>query len=217
MIHSLDVMSRLYLTLSILFLLFAFSLSIVYAQNEPAYTIEILSPLPGEAVQGLAQIVGTVDIEGFESYTLEFAFQNAASQNWFLITESSSAIINGVLGEWDTSLLVDDNYDLRLIVFTQDGESITLTITGLRVRNYSAIETSTPTPTPDEIVLTPTAIIETTPTPTATPHLTPTPLPNNQAAISLTHIQKATQNGLIIGFLFIVFVLFYQSRLNKNN
>lgn len=217
MLHSLSAMSRLILIPSLILLFCALVLSPAFAQDEPAYSIEILSPLSGEAVQGLAQIVGTVDIEGFESYTLEFAFQSSSAQNWFPIAQGTTPIINGVLGEWDTSLLVDDIYDLRLTVHTQNADPIIGTVYGLRVRNYSAIETSTPTPTLDQAAFTPTADSPSTPTATATPNTTPTPLPQNQAAVNFDHVKNAAQIGLLIGFIFVVFVIFYQSRLNKRN
>lgn len=206
-------MSRYVFLLFLLLGVSIFPLTDVSAQDENADTVEILSPLPGEAVQGLAQIVGTVDADGFVSYTLEFSFQK--SENWFPISKSSTPIINGVLGEWDTSLLADDNYNLRLTVNTQADTPIIVLVEGLRVRNYSSIETSTPMPTqpPEESTPTPNNVI--TATPTATPFLTPTPLPENQASVNPDNVRNAIQNGMIIGLILMTLIFIYQARLNK--
>jgi hypothetical protein len=173
--------------------------------------------LPGGAVQGLVQIAGTVDINGFQSYMLEFAFEGNAESSWFPITQSATPIINGILGEWDTSLLIDQTYALRLTVNIQNSDPMIIILEGVRVRNYTAIETSTPTPTSLPEVATPTLSITSTPTLTPTPNVTPTPPPANSAAVGPNNVRKAAQTGLLIGLFFILFITIYQSRLNKKN
>ena len=78
---------------------------------------------------------------------------------------------------WDTTTLTDGNYDLQLIIEREDEEPLVYNILGLRVRNYSLIETNTPAPTntaaPDEAA---TSIPTITPAPTQV-RPTPTPLP----------------------------------------
>jgi hypothetical protein len=53
-----------------------------------------------------------------------------------------------VLGEWDTSQVTDGEYHLRLTVFLDNGNQIDVLVPGLRVRNYTPIETPTPAAVP---------------------------------------------------------------------
>jgi hypothetical protein len=196
--------------------LFYFPQNAAYFQEEPEFSIEILTPLPGEAVQGLVQIVGTVDAENFQSYQLEFTFQGSSPQNWFLIHQSTTPIIDGILGEWNTTVLADRTYNIRLTVFRQNSEALELIVVGVRVRNYSPIETSTPTPTEAEQAATPTMQTPETPTLTSTPILSPTPFPENEAAVNLERVKNAVFNGTATGLVLIVFILIYRTRINKN-
>ncbi len=132
-------------------LLISFLLLIVYApgsvnaQNVIDSTVGITDPLPGNPIQGLVQITGFIDIEEWEYFNLEFAFTH---QNvWFPISMRQIEIGGNILGEWDTSSITDGNYDLRLTVFLSDETSLEIISEGIRVRNYSVIETNTPAPT----------------------------------------------------------------------
>lgn len=189
----------------------------VLAQENPADKVEIISPLPGEAVQGLAQITGSVEVENFQSYHLEFAFGDTSGQTWFPIIQSSSQVIDGLLGEWDTSVLADRIYNLRLTVNRTDAEPIVLVVEGLRVRNYSSIETSTPQPTTEAQPATATPLVETAATQTAAPQSSPTQLPENTASIGPDRVKGALLNGVVAGILFILFWLSYQVIVNKND
>jgi hypothetical protein len=183
------------------------SISFAKVQQEENDQVEITFPGPGNAVQGLVQITGTANIADFQSYRLEFSLQNAASPSWFLIHQQSSPVIDGILGEWDTSVLTDGEYMLRLSIYTQSNATTTVLVENIRIRNYSPIETDTPAPTSEDKVLvsTPTVIA----TPTSPPPSSPTPLPPNPIAISPNALQKAAITGIIIGFLGVVLILIY--------
>ena len=90
----------------------------VNAQNteEPLFGIE--HPAPGEAIQGLSQITGFIELAEWKTYNLEFAFSQ--KNVWFPISMSVTLIEGNLLGEWDTSSISDGNYDLRLTVFLDD-------------------------------------------------------------------------------------------------
>ena len=212
-----QAMSRRFLTLALILILGFLVHTPASAQDQPGNTIEITSPLAGEAVQGLAQIAGTVDVEGFQSYSLAFAFHSGAEKNWFPIMQSATPVFNGVIGEWDTSLLVDDMYDLQMTVNIVGEDPIILMIEGLRIRNYTAIETATPRSTQSDQQTTPTVETERSPTTTPTPNTTPTQLPGNKAAVTSSNLRKALQNGMAIGLIFILFLTLYQSRRGRNN
>jgi hypothetical protein len=158
------------------------------------------SPLPGEAVQGLVQIKGNTLIEDFSAYELAFSFKTDVTETWFLITQSQTPVSDAVLGEWDTSVLSDGNYVLRLIVYRVETSPIVILVEGIRVRNYSPIETETPAAS--AITITPTLleIAPGTPTPTRTrlPLKTPTALAKNPAEINPQDISSSIQRGAIV-------------------
>lgn len=174
--------------------------------------IEISNPLPGEAVQGLVQVIGTVQADGFVSYKLDFTFMDNPSQTWFTIATGSQPIQDDILGEWDTTVLTDGDYNLRLSVQVQNGSPVIMMVEGLRVRNYSAIETSTPFPT--SLPVTPTEQLDgqvedevSTPTPTLL--VTPAPKDPNPAALDKEKLSATLVLGSITGGVLFLAVLFY--------
>ena len=141
-----------------------------------------LQPDPGSALQGIVTVAGFSAIPGFQSAELSFAYLEDPTNTWFLITTSEQWVDEGVLGTWDTTTISDGEYTLRLRINLQDNTFLEAFLSGLRVRNYTPIETSTPAPT--LVAASPTA----SPTMTSTPHPTPTSLPQNPAAISHSEV-----------------------------
>ena len=172
---------------------------VVQAQNPGDVAIQ--TPLPGEAIQGAVVISGNTSIEGFVSSELSFSYNHEISGTWFLIQQSQQPVENGILTTWDTTTLTDSIYDLRLVVFLKDGKQKQVTVTGLRVRNYTPIETSTPQPQPSQAVT-----LTSTPRPVPTKaRLTSTPLPTNPAGIHAGDIQNGLMwGGVAAGAFFLV-------------
>jgi len=150
----------------------------------------ILSPMPGQALQGLVPINGITAQEGFRAAELEFAYTYDLTHTWFLINESDKPVAGGLLAQWDTTTLTDEIYDLRLTVFLNDGRRDSMTVSGLRVRNYTPIETDTPTP----ITPTSTPVPGDTPVPTITPTPTVTPIPPTFTPFPPNPAQLSTQD-----------------------
>ena len=181
------------------------------AQDETHTQAEITSHSAGDALQGIVTIVGSTAVDGFQSWELAFGYASDTTGTWFLIFESEEPISNGSLTQWDTSTISDGDYDLRLTVHLGGGRREHFTIPGLRVRNYSPIETDTPTPT---LTLTPytlTPQATSTPTvtssPTSTPNpITPTSLSTNPIEISSHDISNSllrSAAGVLAAFLLI--------------
>jgi len=156
----------------------------------------IQRPRKGEALQGLEMVSGKLRGEGLRSARLEFAYSGVEDQTWFHLTEFS--LPAGERSDftfnfdWDTTRITDGNYDLRLTARFEDAEVVE-TVTELRVRNYSPVETVTPVPQdadPGE----PTPGVS--PSPTRQP--TPTPLPDNPVTLDRSDIYQAFQDGLIV-------------------
>jgi hypothetical protein len=179
----------------------------VEAQSEP--TIHISSPASGEALQGMVEITGTSAVEGFLSSELSFAYATDSSGTWFLIYSTDAGVREGLLAVWDTSLITDGDYVLRLRVTLQDGSLLETTVTGLRIRNWMPTETATaePTDTPELLPPSPSAPLPPTPQPaaTATHAPTPTPLPPNPVAVTQSDIRNSLGRGILITLL--VFLL----------
>jgi hypothetical protein len=188
---------------SLLFLLiFACITYPVRAQEEAQLVIS--SPIDGQIVQGLLKISGTVSALGFSSYELAFAYEDNPTQTWFVLANSSQPVFEDELGTWDTTALTDGNYILRLKVSFLDGTEQEARVTGLRVRNYTAVPTSTYTPTVTPIVqfAPPTAQLIAPAPATVTPSLpTPTPLPPNPASLQEAAISDALGQGAILALL----------------
>jgi hypothetical protein len=168
--------------------------------------VYINAPYPGQALQGSVPIEGNTNIPGFTAAYLTFAYTANPTGTWFLIYETTSPVAAGTLTQWDTTTITDGNYDLRIIVTLEDGSQLTAYVYGLRVRNYSPIETNTPTVPPTAIPSTPgeapppTSTPIPSPTSTASPTPvppTPTPLPRNPAELSQQTILTSLGKGVL--------------------
>jgi hypothetical protein len=215
----------------LLLLVVLFSLQPARAQTEVEPTrqptdlpqVFISAPAGGEALQGLVIVQGSSNIESYQSSSVAFTYSGDLTGTWFLITESTTAVSDGALATWDTTMISDGDFDLRLLVLKSDGSQVTTFVKGLRVRNYSPIETDTPVPptvTPTYLPPTPgeTAAASVNPLSTATITSTPlrpttTPLPTNPAEISQTTILTTLgRGGLVAVGLFVVLGLYLAGR-----
>lgn len=169
-----------------------------WSAQEAQEQLVIHSPGGGEALQGVVTISGTTDIPGFRSAEVAFAYQNDPTNTWFLIQQSNQPVLEGILAVWDTTTIADGTYKLRLQVILIDGQVEEHVVAGLRVRNYSRIETSTP---PSPAATQPTI----TPTPTPLPDFqvvlkTQPPEPTNPAQINMDDVQRSALGGTLAVF-----------------
>ncbi|NIP43968.1 MAG: S8 family serine peptidase [candidate division Zixibacteria bacterium] len=80
---------------------------------------ELSSPAESDTVTSLTSIIGSASSPGFSHYHLEFKM--AGDNQWQLIDESTSPIVNGLLGTWEAAALTEGSYLLRLSVFADSG------------------------------------------------------------------------------------------------
>ena len=176
----------------------------------------ITSPAAGGVLRGQVPILGTSDAAGFVSSEVAFSYAGDPTGTWFVLQTSGQSVINALLVTWDTVSITDGDYNLRLRVNLQDGSILEASVTGLQVRNYTAMPTPTaePTSTPTPRIEAPTPILlAASPTPTAFPPRTPTPLPPNPAALAGSEIYASLQRGaLLIGLLFLAFGILLRLR-----
>jgi len=181
-----------------------------------AQNAQIISPQPGQALQGNFPVVVDTTVQKFQSVELTFAYANNPTQTWFLIYQGIQPVSNGPLAAWDTSLITDGDYHLRMVVTFLDGSQQTVEVKGVRVRNYTPVETDTPLP----VTPTPLPALADTLVPTVTPTYTPglprpseTPLPPNPAVLSQADIWlHAGEGALVIFGLFALGSLYYALR-----
>lgn len=181
--------------------LIVFFISMPLAQAPAAAeTIVISAPASGEALQGVITINGSTSDPGFVSAELSFSFSSQRSpRTWFLIQSFEQPSPAGKLATWDTGAVTDGVYDLRLVVMLKDGTQKEVVVSGLRVRNYTPVETNTPSPTPvrAETRLVPSQ----TPTATITPiPSTGTPLPTNPAELQPIELGFSLVQGMAVAF-----------------
>ena len=187
------------------------------ASAQTGTTIRISAPASGDVLQGLVNVTGTSAADGFFASELSFAYASDPTSTWFLIYSTDQPVTDGLLAAWDTNLVTDGDYTLRLRVTLQDGTILETLVTGLRVRNRTPTETATlaptftpgPADTPVPSPLPPTPM----PAPTATHYPTPTPLPPNPAAVTPTEIYSFLGRGVLVAlFSFLLVGLFLRLR-----
>ncbi|GAB5404689.1 MAG: hypothetical protein Aurels2KO_29200 [Aureliella sp.] len=82
-------------------------------------TAIITSPADNGTAIGMVSITGTADHENFGAYTLSYRHVDETSFTEF--HRSTTPVVDGELGVWDTSLLLNDEYVIRLQVATTEG------------------------------------------------------------------------------------------------
>lgn len=108
---------------------------------------QITQPASGDALSGLVTIYGTADHPAFVAYDLAFAYADNPTNTWFPLGEPATLpVVDGRLGLWDTSRIVDGDYVLRLRLWLQDGTALEDVVAVVRVRNQSPAETPTAIP-----------------------------------------------------------------------
>ncbi|MCK6577923.1 MAG: SH3 domain-containing protein [Anaerolineae bacterium] len=147
-------------------------------------------PPPVYVLRGQFEVRGTANLPNMSNYFIEFRplgsdLQPLTPDDWFpAILPSASAVVDGVLGAWDTRLTPDGLYELRLTVNVTGGQAVQQSITPLRLEN-----------TPPPFAVTPTTVPTATqpPAPPATP--TPEPTVNTTPRVRITTPQGNLREG----------------------
>lgn len=93
--------------------------------------LEITSPKSGSEVSGTVGIKGTVNVPNFGFYKYEVAPLN--SDSWATISAGRNIVVNGSLGQWDTTTLTPGDYQLRLVATDNQGQSLPPCVIPVRV------------------------------------------------------------------------------------
>ena len=143
-------------------------------------------------VRGIVEVIGTARMSDFSHYAVEYGAGTSPSGWGPMSGPVGNMVERGLLTQWDTRLLDNGPYTLRLVVYDHRGNSLearvfvevvnptptatrTPTVTPTASRTPTALPTRTATVTPTR---TPTAQPSATPTATAAPSSTSTPAPS---------------------------------------
>ncbi len=133
-----------------------------YSPQEQGPQAVITSPRDRAEVRGRVSIQGTATHPEFWKYEVAYGPEPNPGDQWILIgAVHETQVVDNVLETWDTTLVPDGNYSLRLRVVRRDGNYQEYFVREITVANARPTDTPTPAATP-------------TPTPTPTP-LPPTP------------------------------------------
>jgi hypothetical protein len=130
---------------------------------------QITSPRDRAAVRGLVPIEGSATHPQFQTYEIHFGPEPNPGNQWTPIAGSpfSVPVVQGRLGLWDTTIIPDGIYSLRLRLVRLDGNYDEYIVRGIQVLNTQPTDTPTvasPTPRPTSTDV-PTALPSDTPEP----------------------------------------------------
>jgi len=146
----------------------------------------ITSPRDRAVVRDKVSIRGTATHPEFWKYEVAYGPEPNPGDQWVLIgAVHETQVVDNVLETWDTTLLPDGNYSLRLRVVRRDGNYDEYFVREIAVANAQptdtptapAVVTPTPTNTPTPLPPTPTIVIELPVLPSPTPQPLPTTAP----------------------------------------
>ncbi len=149
----------------------------------------ITSPRDRASVRGLVPVEGTATDASFQKYEIHFGPEPNPGDQLTPIQGSpfTAPLVQGRLGLWDTTIIPDGIYSLRLRVVRLDGNYDEFFVRGIQVANTRPTETptrqatptpagptKTPAPSPTVVIAVPTVA---SPTPRATETARPTETP----------------------------------------
>jgi len=146
---------------------------------------QISSPRDRASVRGLVPVEGSATHPQFQKYEIHYGPEPNPGDQWTPIGGSpfTVPVVQGRLGLWDTTIIPDGVYSLRLRIVRIDGNYDEYYVRGIQVSNSAPTETPTPqeTPTPSAPTNTPqptpTVVIGVPTIASPTPKPTNTPLP----------------------------------------
>ncbi len=162
------------------------------AQDTGTATAIITSPVDNEQLFGLVSVTGSAShTTAFDSYTLEYNDLSDPNAPWLLVQPSvKQQVSNDVLGSWNTNVVPDGVYSLRLRIFLQSGDVGGETIvTGLRVVNTA------PTPVPTTAGASGSADATWTPGPSPTSPIQQPPSNNPATPEVITGLDASANSG----------------------
>lgn len=193
-------------------LLLVSNVAAVPLRQEPEGTIIIIAPRQDDTIRGVVQIVGTAQHPDFNHYLIEFGFEPNLNDQWFPVQDAvTQQVQQSALALWDTTVVADGDYQLRLRVVLNDGSLRDSVLRGLHVSNQTQATLPTIIPSATAVPTTgvptagpsPTALIQQPPTRTPRPAAasgiaTATPTPNPDVFLERGQVARAAFRGTLL-------------------
>jgi hypothetical protein len=173
----------------------------------------ISAPVGGQTLRGQVAVIGTAAGDSFNYAELAFAYASDPTDTWFPIQTIVQPASGATLADWDTILLTDGNYRLRLRQYFLDGSFLDFTVEDLHIRNQDVLPAATasatqtrpastasalPSVPPDEATQPPATLAQPT---AAMERPTPAPLPVNPAAITTPSVYSFLGRGALLSLI----------------
>ncbi len=107
---------------------------------------QITSPTEGQALSGLVTISGSANHPEFARWELAYGPDPNPNDAWQPFAEGKTPVDNGTIGTWNTSVVADGQYALRLRVIRKDSNYSESFVRGLKVSNSGPVGTPTSIP-----------------------------------------------------------------------
>jgi hypothetical protein len=112
----------------------------------------ITEPANNAVLQGTVQIIGSADHPTFQFYIIEFHPEPVTDDRWQIIGDiHDTPAVDTVLETWNTALVPDGSYTLRLRTVRLDGNYTEFFAQQVVVSNAQPLPTDTPTPAPTSV------------------------------------------------------------------
>ena len=97
--------------------------TVIAAPEDQGQDLAIITePANNAVIRGIVQIIGSADHPSFQFYIIEFHPEPVTNDRWQIIGNLHEApAVNTVLESWDTTLVPDGSYTLRLRTVRLDG------------------------------------------------------------------------------------------------
>jgi hypothetical protein len=106
----------------------------------------ITSPTSGQELTGVVNITGSADHPDFSRYELAYGPDPNPNDAWQVFATNTQRIANGTLGAWNTGIIADGIYMVRLRVVRKDSNYSEAIVRGLKVSNSQPLGTPTSIP-----------------------------------------------------------------------
>lgn len=140
--------------------------------------VVITSPQSGDTLRGIVAVEGSATIGGFQFYKVEYSTEDQPDFWRAVSTTYPQPVIGGVLDHWNTTVLPDGTYHLRLTAVDIRGQEVCHAFArNLVIANQEPTATPTREAPPTLPGPSPTATRPATATPAVSPTPTPTAVP----------------------------------------
>lgn len=105
----------------------------------------ISAPTDGQTLSGLVRVTGSANHPEFDRYELAFGPDPNPNDAWQVFSTGTQPVVNEALGLWDTAVVADGQWALRLRVVRKDSNYSESFVRGLRVSNSQPVASPVPT------------------------------------------------------------------------